>query len=138
MLAVVVDANVLFSALLAKGLTRKLMEDERLLLYSPKYLAKEFAKYYDELMVRSKLDSKEFSLLAQRLMSKIKLVNDEEILPFLYAANTLTADRKDVPYLACALAIGADVWSHDTHLKQKRVKCWSTAELAEELGLLSK
>ncbi|MCL5011295.1 MAG: hypothetical protein M1594_00125 [Candidatus Marsarchaeota archaeon] len=40
---------------------------------------------------------------------------------------------KDESYVACALAIGADVWSRDRHLRYSRIKCLTIEELAELL-----
>ncbi len=131
-----VDANVLFSSLLKDSLTRRLIFDKRLVLYSPRFLVKEFAKYRAELQFRSKMDSRDFNKLASLIFSRIRLVSEETILPFVTPAMHLTQDSKEVPYLACALAINAEIWSRDPHLQQQRVKCWNTQEIAEELGYL--
>ena len=128
-----VDANVLFSAMLREGLTRRLYFDRRLLLYAPRFLLKEFGKYAAELQKRSRLPKKEFVELCRMLLSRIRWVPDEEILPFIPAARHLCTDEKDAPYLACALAAGADLWSRDRDLRQPRVKIWETSELAEWL-----
>ncbi len=134
----VVDANVLFSALLKDGLTRKLIYDDRLSLYSPEYLLVELRKYYQELQSKSGLGEEEFKKSLARILSKITLVPDNDLAIYLAPARTLIQDEKDLLYLACALSIGADLWSHDPHLKQKRVKCWSTKEVGVELGFLQK
>ncbi|MFH1199442.1 MAG: PIN domain-containing protein [Candidatus Micrarchaeota archaeon] len=126
----VVDANVLFSALLKAGMTRRLLFDRRLSLYAPRLLLEEFGKYAAELQKRSRLPKKEFVELSKMLLSRIHWVPDSEINPFLPAARHLCSDEKDVPYLACALAAGAELWSRDRDLLQPRVKVWETAQLA--------
>ncbi|MFH1106810.1 MAG: PIN domain-containing protein [Candidatus Micrarchaeota archaeon] len=128
-----VDANVPFSAMLREGLTRKLFFDRRLVLFAPRFLLKEFDKYAGELRMRSRLSKKEFVELGRLLLSRIRWVEDGEITPFLPAARHLCSDAKDVPYLACALAVGADLWSRDRDLLQPRVRVWETGELAEAL-----
>ena len=132
----VMDANVLFSALLKAGMTRRLLFDRRLSLYAPRFLLEEFRKNAGRLQKRSRLPKKEFVELNRMLLSRIHWVPDPEINPFLPAARHLCSDAKDVPYLACALAVGADLWSRDRDLRQPRVKVWETAELAEWLETL--
>ncbi len=129
----VVDANVLFSALLRDSGTRKLLLDRRLLLFAPKFLLLEYAKYSRELRNRSKLREDDFASLTKMLLGRIRLVSDEEIMLYYQAALSLVDDRKDAPYVACALAAGADLWSNDRHLKGIRVKNWPTKELVEKM-----
>lgn len=130
----VIDANAFFSALLKDSLARTLMFDRRLLLYSPQFLLIEFKKYREELQQRSKIPASDFTKLAGLILSRIKLVPEEEFISFVPAANSLIIDPKDVPYLACALAVNADIWSRDPHLLQPRVKRWTTGEIARHLG----
>lgn len=125
----VLDANVLFAALLKDSGSRKLIGDRRLVLFAPEFLLVEFDKYSRELKERTGLSDDDFSELSARLVNRIKFVPDREIIPFMAAANHLTKDKKDVPYIACALAVNADIWSSDRHFDNKRVKVFSTREL---------
>ncbi len=129
----IVDANVLFSAMLREGLTRRLYFDRRLVLFAPRFMLKEFGKYAEELQKRSRLPKKEFAELGKMLLARIRWIPDEEILPFIPAAKHLCTDEKDAPYLACALAVDADLWSRDRDLRQPRVNIWETSELADWL-----
>ncbi|MCR4335607.1 MAG: PIN domain-containing protein [archaeon] len=129
----VIDANILFSALLKDSITRNLLLDRRLALFAPKFLITEYAKYSRELRKRSGLKEDEFGELSKRLIRRIKLVLDKEIILYYQAAQSIVSDKKDTPYIACALAIGADTWSNDKHLKNARIKNWTTKELAEKI-----
>ncbi len=131
-----IDANIYFAALLRNNLTRKLVFDERLNLYAPRFILNEFDKYKKELQNRTKINQQEFNKLAALILKKIQFVPEEQLRPFLPAAITLTIDPKDTTYLACALAVNADLWTHDKALNQNRVKTWNTTQLAKHLGYL--
>lgn len=132
----VTDANILFSAFVKGGLTRKIWFERRLELYAPIRLFEEYRKYAAEMKEKSKLSEEESASLTLLLFGRVRIVGKPEIIPYLPAAEHLTSDTKDAPYIACALTVGAEIWSNDPHLKQPRIRCWSTRELAEELGYL--
>lgn len=130
----VADANVFISAFLKEGLTRKLWGKLEITLYCPRFLLEEYAAYASELQKRAGYSDSESLALAERLLRKVNFVSYDEFAAYLPAARTLTTDEKDETYVACALAIGADLWSRDRHLKNNRIKCWSTSELATHFG----
>lgn len=132
----VADANILFSAFIKKGLTREVWFDPRVQLFAPAYVLDEYSKYAADLCQRSGLGEKAASALFGRLVRRLSLVSTDELTPYITAASHLTDDPKDAPYVACALSVGADIWTHDRHFRQPRVRVWSTHALAEELGLL--
>ena len=128
-----VDANILFSALLKDSATRSLILNRQLKLYAPRFLILEYAKYSAELRKRSGLGEKDFTEISKRIVRRIRLVSDGEIKPYYEAALGLVSDRKDAPYVACALAVGSELWSNDRHLKGIRVRNWTTKELVEKI-----
>lgn len=132
----VADANILFSAFLKSGLTRQVWFDPRVRLHAPAYVLDEYSKYAAELCQRSGLREPAASALFGRLVRRLALVPTEELVPYIAAARHLVGDSKDEPYVACALAVGADIWTHDRHFRQPRIRVWSTHALAEELGLI--
>ncbi len=130
-----VDANILFSALLREGATRRIWFLPELELYAPEYLIVEFLKYKKYLREKFKGTDGEFGLFSQKLVSQIKLVKDSELEPFLPAATSLIKDPKDWLYLACALKADTIIWSNDKGFKeQKRIRAKNTDELLKELG----
>ncbi|HLC36948.1 MAG TPA: PIN domain-containing protein [archaeon] len=134
---VIIDANILFSALLKKGLTRRVLFIPEIELYSPEFLFEELAKYRNYLLKKFLGKPEEFELLLELLTSQIKFIADKELKPFLPASASLIEDSKDWLYLACALKEDAIIWSNDKSFKkQKRIKTFTTIEMKKEFGIL--
>ena len=132
----VVDANILFAALIKNGVTRRLWLCPDVELYAPSFLYAEISKH--ERMLEEKYAGyPPLAKLAALLLKRVKFVSDSSFEPFLPAAASLLRDEKDWSYLAAALALNASVWSNDAGFKkQRRVRVFSTAELAEDVGPL--
>jgi len=134
---VTVDANILFSALLKSGATRKLWFGPEIELHAPGFLLKEFKKYSGYLKGKFAGSEEEFQLLCNKTISQILFIEDSELLPFLPAAASLIKDPKDWLYLACALKEDTIIWSEDKGFKkQNRVKTLATKEMIKEFGRL--
>ncbi|MFH1256206.1 MAG: PIN domain-containing protein [Candidatus Diapherotrites archaeon] len=134
---VTVDANILFSALIRKGKTRKIWFNPEIELYAPFFILQEFRKYKDYLRKKSGLDAEDFADLSGNLISQLLFVKDNELGPFLPAAASLHSDVKDLLYLACALKEDTIIWSNDKGFKaQQRVKILTTDEMEKEFGSL--
>ncbi len=131
----IVDANILFSALLKDGGTRKLWFNPDFVLIAPAQLLVEFSKYQSELRTRFDGTDEEFEEWLNRMLAQVRFVSNEELGPFLPAAQSLIHDPKDWLYLACALKEDAIIWSQDKGFsEQKRIKVKNTNELMEEFG----
>lgn len=132
-----VDANVLISALLRKGATRRLWFHAQVELYAPEFILTEAVRHESELAKKFRGTLEEFRRLRQLLLEQVEVVPDASLKPYLPAAAALTKDPQDWLYLACALYADAGLWSHDKgFLKQARVKVWTTEQLGNEIGLL--
>lgn len=119
---VVLDANRLFSALLRDGSTRKALYDTAATLYAPAFLRTEFEKHHAELQRRSGLSAADLARLVEQVFAQVEWVPDDLIQPHVPAAAAALAavDPDDVPYLATALAVGADaIWSEDKGLDEQ-------------------
>ncbi len=133
----VADANIFLSALLRKGLTQRLWFHPSLRLRAPEYLLIEAHAHEEEMGQKYGGTRGELMQMFGLLEKQLILVPDEKLKPFLPAASTLTKDRKDLLYLACALYEDAALWSHDKGFKsQRRVKVYSTLELGKEFSSL--
>lgn len=131
----VADANVLFSALLKKGLSRRLWFHPEVQLFAPAFLARETAGKRRELLKKYGGSAEEFDRLLFLLLRQVSLVSDDELAPYLPAAASLSSDSKDWLCLACALRCDSAIWTHDKEFqKQSRVGVLTTAELAVRLG----
>ena len=131
---VVIDANVLISALIRDGVTRRLIFKSELYLVAPKFILVEVEKYKKEIQIKSKLTDEQVGVLLNGCISEITLVEDVDLVPFLRAAETLTAADNDLLYLACALKVNADIWTNDKGFQnQNRVKIWTTEQLVNAI-----
>ncbi len=127
----VIDTNIVFSAIVKNSVSRQLLLNPEFILYSPEGLISELEEHREEIREKSKLSEKRYDELMAILLSKIKLVPKESIAPFLKEALEFSPDKDDSPFLALCLAKGIPLWSNDKPLKEKQsfVKVLSTNEL---------
>jgi len=136
----VVDANILFAALIKDGKTAELLINDKLKLIAPEFLLEEFAKYKNLILKKTHRSREDFNQYLKFLKDLISFIPRNEISPFLYEAQEISPDPKDTVYLALALAVNSHIWSNDKHLKstQKKIKVYSTLDLIELLPVLKK
>jgi len=134
----VVDANILFAALIKEGSTAELLISDKLQLFAPKFLFEEFAKYEELILKKTHRSNEEFTQFLELLKDQIVIVPKKEIAPFIDKAEKISPDPKDTVYLALALALKSNVWSNDKKLKegQNKINVLSTEELIEKTNLL--
>lgn len=131
----VVDANVLFSALIARGKTCDLMFSERLQLIAPEFLFMELEEHKDELIEKSSLSEDDFEEFVNSLNVIIDVIPRQDFERSLQDANRICPDPDDTEYFALALRFDAALWSNDKRLKgQPEVKVFSTADLISFLS----
>jgi len=131
----IVDSNILFSALIKDGVTSNLLFHDELRLYAPEYLLIEFQKHKNLIKAKTERSDGEFDRLMEILQRRITVVPAEEILPHMREASNISPDPSDSPFFALAILLGANLWSNDKKLKtQKRVLVLSTEDLIEHLS----
>jgi putative PIN family toxin of toxin-antitoxin system len=119
---VVVDSNIIFSALLIKNSKIRdtlLMKNHH--FYSPNYFFNEIFKYKEKILRCSKLDEVELYEYLRRILENIQFIRKDVISK----ENRLIAldlckdvDEKDTPFIALAIEIDAYVWTGDKKLKK--------------------
>jgi len=133
----VVDANILFAALLKDSITRKMLSPYiGIKLFTPDFSQKELLHFSNTLSKRLRIQKIEIIRLIGNLMesSSIKIIPIHEYQSFLSQARQITPDRWDAPYFALALKLDCPLWTNDKELKkQGMVKVYSTHELLKEL-----
>ncbi len=130
---ITIDANILFACLIKDSDTRKLFFSPKFELYAPAFMLTELQKYFQLIKKKSRLSDLDFSNLVARILVQVTIVNDTELAPFVVAASSLTSDKKDWLYLACALYKNTVIWSNDKEFKkQKRVKIFTTGEMLKK------
>jgi len=137
----VVDANELFSAIIAKGRGRNtkkldLLFSDEIELFAPSLLFKEMERNSEILKSKSRFSDDEFNIFAEILKNEIKTVSLNEFEDKLNEAKSICPDIKDISYFALALKLNCPIWSGDKLLKQQSsVRVLNTKELLKELNL---
>jgi len=129
----IVDATVLFAAIIGKGKTNYLFFEDKLRLVALPYLIEEFNKNIGAIAKICGLSEseviEEFEILKRRVeIFSIYKFPDE----IQSKAEKLAPHRKDVPYFALALHLGCAIWSREENFKkQGEVKVYFTPELVD-------
>ncbi|ODS39618.1 MAG: hypothetical protein A7315_10755 [Candidatus Altiarchaeales archaeon WOR_SM1_79] len=105
----VVDANILFAALIKRNITSELLFREDLHLYAPEFIFTGFEKYRGLIKKKTERTDDDFDELLELFQRRIALVPIEEIKPFIEKAKEVSPDIKDVPYIALALKLNIAV-----------------------------
>ncbi len=138
----ILDASVLFTALIGTGVTKDIMFSTEVTLYAPEYLFEELAEHRARIERLSGLSAKDFDSLLEKLKLVIKPVPKESFEGFLKEAHRIISAEEDVEYVALSLSTNKiPVWSNDIHFKkQSAIKVFNTAAVVLHLkseGLLS-
>lgn len=129
---VVIDANILFSALIKNSLTSDLIFMGGLRLFSPDFMIEEFLKYESLILEKTKRTKPEVIKNLHLLKDIILIVPEEEYEKYIDSAREISPDAKDVLYLSLALKLKCPIWSNDKRLKnQEAIKVYSTSDLLE-------
>ena len=129
----VIDTNIVISALIKDGKAREIVMSGELELVSPDFVLEEIRKYESYICEKSGLIKEEFELLMTLIFQKIIVLPPIEYNAHIGAAKKLMErDIKDVPYVACYLALNCDgIWTNDSDYEgKKEIKTISTAELS--------
>ena len=134
----VVDANIIFAALIKEGMTGELLISDDLFLFAPEFLLEEFAKYETLILEKTHRAKEDFDQFLKLLKECITFIHKEEIIPYLKQAEIFSPDPKDSVYLALALKLKCPLWSNDKKLKeeQDKIKSYSTEELTNLVRFL--
>ncbi|MBN2484638.1 MAG: hypothetical protein JXB34_01560 [Bacteroidales bacterium] len=119
--SVVVDTNLIFSALIPKASRiREILFENNLRFYSPNFLIAEIYKHKSKLIKNSKLSESEIYLYFNSIIEKIKFIPTEYIgIESRQKAYDLCkdVDVKDIPFLALAIDLNVPLWTGDRKLK---------------------
>jgi len=131
----VIDANILFSALIKNGIIRRIMLLDKINLYSAEYLFEEFNKHLKVIKSKTNADTYELKdFIYVFLESNVTIIPLKDLIPFKETAMRISPDLKDAFYFAVALKLNCAIWSNDKELKnQNYVKIYSTSDLVKIL-----
>ncbi len=132
---IVVDANELFSCIIAKGKkldshTTGIFFSDELKLFAPMKLLEELENNKEEVMRKSTFSEYEFATFIELLKLRISFIRLAEFVDKVSAAKDLAPHLKDVQYFALALKLDAKIWSQEKAFKkQKMIDIVSTNDL---------
>jgi predicted nucleic acid-binding protein len=131
----IIDSNVLLSALIKDSKTREILVKSDWRFYYPEMSFHEIRKYHSLVLKKSGLDEKKYDALMSHLLKYIYFIPDERIISCLKEAKEIMmkVDPDDVVFIASALAVKPSViWSDDKHYeKQNRIKVFKTKSLVD-------
>jgi predicted nucleic acid-binding protein len=135
----VADSNVLFTYFWKDSVFRSLCHKLKLTLFSPEYALEEINQHAKEIMEKSGLLGKDFSLIKEKLVLTVNFIPLTEYSGSLTNASSLinglqkdiTDDlMKDIDFIALALKLNCPIWSNDKLLKrQSKVLVLSTKDI---------
>ena len=103
-LTIVIDSNILFSALIKDSCTAELVFNKTLSLFTPDYMIEEFLKYQSYLFKRTLRTKQELIKVAHMMNRVLKVVPESEYAVFIKEARHICPDDKDAMYFALALS----------------------------------
>ena len=134
---IVIDSNVLFSALIKDSTTRKLILEYGSFFLFPSFIFEEMEKHKEFLLKKSGMNKQDFDALLGLILKKVMIVPNEILANYHKEALEIAkdVDINDSIFVACALAYpNSVIWSNERKLKKlDKVKVLSTEELLQIL-----
>jgi predicted nucleic acid-binding protein len=131
----VVDANILFKALIGKGKVLRILFSDKINPLAPEFLFEEFEKHKSEIAEKGKTSVLELEKALSSLKECMQIIPSEEVSSSIKSKSKLLSPHpKDEAYFAVALAFNAAIWSDEKLFKkQSEIKTLNTSELVELL-----
>jgi predicted nucleic acid-binding protein len=134
----VVDANIIFAALLKDAETRKILLFPEYYYLTPDFIKIEIENHKDEIIERLNISRRIVDELLSMIFSNIKLVEYDKYEKRIDKAyNAMkNIDEDDTPLIALCLSIPNDgIWTEDRHFqKQNLVKIWKTRDIIDKFN----
>ena|SRR3989344_9611815 len=132
---IVIDTNIIISALIKDSATRKIIVESALQFAYPEPSLQEIIKYKSYILEKSGYSKSTFDSILNKLLEYINLIPLSIIGPKLNRAKKEmeSIDVKDAIFLALALVLdNAAIWSDDTDFeKQKSVRVLKTRDMVK-------
>ena len=126
----VVDANIIFAALIKNNFSHHLLFSGNFRLFTPEYMFTELERHKEEILQKTDRTTEEFFRMVEILKRRIILVPLEELIPYVKEAEKITPDPDDMAYFALALKLDCAIWSNDKKLKEQgKIRIYHTHEL---------
>ncbi len=125
MLTLVVDTNIVFSAIIKPGRIREILFRSSLDLYAPEELALELEILEPKILRYTKLSPAEVRMVRETILSHIvNTVSRKDYVESAKKAYTLLkdVDPKDTPFVALAMRLGVPLWTGDKRIIELSVR----------------
>ena len=135
----VIDANVVISALIADSKTRELIVTLEPDLLTPAFVHDEIENYEELIVEKSGMAPDRVAQFIDLLFQHIDIVPADDFYPAIEKADEAIGDTDpdDVLYLACAIATDAAIWSDDSDFEeQDLVQMYSTNDVINSFETL--
>jgi predicted nucleic acid-binding protein len=135
----VIDANIVISALIADSKTRELIVTLEPDLLTPAFVYDEVENYEDLIVEKSGMKPTRVAQFIDLLFQYIDVVPASEFYPAIESADEAIGDidPDDTLYLACAIVFDAAIWSDDSDFdEQNLVETYSTSEVIDSFDTL--
>jgi len=135
----VIDANVVISALIADSKTRELIVTLEPDLLTPAFVHDEIGNYRDLIVKKSGMEPDRVAQFIDLLFQYIETVPAGDFYPAIDRATEAIGDTDpdDVLYVACAIARDASIWSDDSDFnEQGLVETYSTGDVISSFETL--
>ena len=133
---IVLDTNILISALIKDSTTRKIIFESGWDFYYPEMSFHEIQKHKGLVIEKSGVSTEGYDTLLDCLFKHISMIQESRILPLIKEANFLLRhiDPDDVVFLAAGLCLkDAYIWSDDHHFKkQDKIKVLKTEDVIQK------
>jgi len=133
MIRLVADTNAIIASLISDSSSRRILINQNFEFSVPDFSKAEIAKYKQAICKKAEITPEDFDILLSVLFEKINIIPEEEYDHKMDEAKRLIGeiDIKDVPFIACALAIKTEgIWTEDKgFLKQSKIKIFRTKDL---------
>jgi len=131
----VIDANVLFAALIKDGDTRRFILLNNNSFHIPEFTFEEMLEHTKELEEKIELPANEIGLILEHIIfaGKVRIVPLSEFSNFTKKAMDICSDPDDTAYVALAMKLNIPLWSNDAKLKnQDSIKVYNSAEILKQ------
>ncbi len=134
---VVIDSNKVISAVVSKGIVRKIVVFSGINFYVPKVVIEEIDRNREEICRRVGLKTEFFNyILEELILPRLNIVEESSYANKISEAYAISKefDEKDTPFIALALKLKTPIWTNDKSMIEHGIK--SQAYLAVDTETL--
>jgi len=135
MMILVLDSNVLVSAIIRDSVTRRIIIASDHTFILPEATLQDIRGHRAEILAKSGLDEAAYERVIHLLLKYVTIVPTSFAKKHMDEAGSIMGhiDPGDVIFVATAIAVdGACIWSNDRHFeRQGRIKVFKTKDLLE-------